>query len=227
MFIRSLGWNDFMSIHRRTIVKGAAWSLPVIAAATVVPAAAASGNPSCILATDRGNYNAAITVNGETSPPYTNVNPSGIPHYDVIPTNAHVQAVNTYTNTGTAAWPVGTQIWVEVSNNQRDLHINVLNVSGAYAYALGTPTIIESPGTAAGGYGTRYIYTTVAEIPAGQTITVDWEHYATTLNAWNGWYTMGRVIIGPELSCDGTTTVLSHLVTAGGDNTPDWYYVAR
>lgn len=44
--IRS-GGSPSRTIQRRTIVKGAAWSLPVFAAAVAVPMASASGTPAC------------------------------------------------------------------------------------------------------------------------------------------------------------------------------------
>ncbi|WP_052680376.1 hypothetical protein [Microbacterium azadirachtae] len=44
--IRS-GGSTSRTIQRRTIVKGAAWSLPVFAAAVAVPMASASGTPAC------------------------------------------------------------------------------------------------------------------------------------------------------------------------------------
>lgn len=219
--------SDNPVIMRRTVVKGAAWSVPVLAAAVAAPLAAAS-TPPCIPTEDAPLYNAELTVTAQTDP-YPNVNPTGTPHYDV-PLNTHVNATNTYTNTGSEPWPVGTQIWVEVSNNMRDLHASIVGVSGAFASSLGTPVYTAAPGSSTGGFGTRYVYTTIAEVPVGGSVTVDWEFWATTTHGWNGFYTLARVIIPATLSCDGTTTMLSRTSSTGSvpaPGSPAWYYVVR
>ena len=62
-----LGGSPSRPIQRRTIVKGAAWSLPVLAAAVAVPAHAASGTP-CVGATynSPGTYTYAVPAGRTT-----------------------------------------------------------------------------------------------------------------------------------------------------------------
>ncbi|PQZ86448.1 hypothetical protein CQ018_19005 [Arthrobacter sp. MYb227] len=53
------------SMNRRTIVKGAAWSVPVVALAVAAPSAAASGNP--VAATFWGTSATASVISGNTT----------------------------------------------------------------------------------------------------------------------------------------------------------------
>ncbi|QMU97310.1 hypothetical protein FVO59_08820 [Microbacterium esteraromaticum] len=192
------------------------------------PAGCEEPEPACIPLAERDKYQAVISTTPQTAG-FPNVAASGTPHYDV-PLNTHVVVENVYQNTGTEPWPVGTQIWVELSGNQRDLHAQIVGTSGTYASALGTPVYDEVPGGSSDPYGTRYVYTTVGEVPPGASITVTWEFWASTMNAWNGFYTLARVIIPPELSCENNgTSILRRLSVTGnvGGTTPAWYYVVR
>lgn len=117
-------------ISRRTIMKGAAWSVPVIAAAVATPMAAASGND---------------LVPALSGPISLSLNVLGLPV-------ASVSAVNTLTitNNGAAATPAsGTS--VNLTYNPSLLTLNIGPIAGVTVLGADGNYTLTLPSIAPGG----------------------------------------------------------------------------
>lgn len=103
---------------RRTILKGAAWTLPVVAVAAAAPLAAASdGEPPCLPIPEAEKSTLVITRVNSTSPsPVTTTTSTGgaVWHY---PANTLVTWTWTLQNTGTVAVPAGIRVRIQLGRN--------------------------------------------------------------------------------------------------------------
>lgn len=103
-------------LSRRTVVKGAAWSVPVIAAAVATPLASASVLNSDLVASFAGPITLGLTL-------------------PVVGNVASINTVNTLTvtNNGTTASPAGATVTVAY-----DSSLLTLNITGAGISVLGS-----------------------------------------------------------------------------------------
>ncbi|WP_146081105.1 hypothetical protein [Pseudoclavibacter sp. AY1H1] len=206
------------TVTRRSIVQGAAWSLPVIATAVAAPAYAAS---NCIPAANAGQYAYTISSTGARNFPRDNGLGSG--EYYRVPTNTNIAITTTFSYTGPQPLPVGSRITVSYADGARQITLGQTSISGAPAGSLTAPAsqTATSP---------SMVYTTTQPIPANTTITIT--SFARSANSINGNadYPLARVAL-PN-SCDGTS-LNSRLVVNGrsqsssatqGSGTPLWYY---
>ncbi|MEV8240038.1 hypothetical protein AB0O90_07380 [Microbacterium testaceum] len=151
-------------LPRRTVLAGAAWTIPVIATATIAPAASASGTLE--LAFDKSTYNgtACSTISGA----FVTATKNNIPQAGVSIT---VTLSNGYTFSGGAT----TTTDVSGANGQYTLpDISVPSIGGTISLqalagtATASATVTATPGPASVNY---YSYTGLTGIPTDAVVT--------------------------------------------------------
>ncbi|WP_022878632.1 hypothetical protein [Microbacterium sp. B19] len=151
-------------VARRTILAGAAWSIPVIATAAVAPAASASG--TLALAFNQASYTgtACSTITGAYVTATTNGTPTTGASITVTLSNGYTFAGGsaTYTSTSDASGRVSLPAISVPSIGGTSALQGVSGTASSSATATGTP----APATI-----TYYTYNNLGGIPATATIT--------------------------------------------------------
>lgn len=193
-------------VPRRTVLKGAAWSLPVIALATAVPAAAAS---TCTAVP--ADYIAAVSTAITSMPAYTNVTTSGLPARRYAPGTVYFRSTITYN--GPETLPAGAQIRLAFSlDYQRTWTFGISSVSGTGAAQLSGPTTASVGNT----LWARQYTTTTPTLP-GTTFIIDW--WAWTATSYNGSAPYGLTYWVPPTLCDDTVVLGGSSVGQGASRT--------
>lgn len=203
-------------VMRRTIVKGAAWSVPVLAAAVAAPMAAATTGPvlqtQCIGAADAS----ASYTTGPVTPPYdTQDHGDGRPEY-IYKQGQSYEMTTTMTITYSGALP----------SNISDLSFYVIGTNWFEWSLAGTPSITSSRGNIAYGShdelavadpsqrrGATSIYPVAtgsdAYVHPGDVITVTWNFTAHGPTSPIGVTGSGfAYAVGSMSSCSGTAVRL-------------------
>ncbi|WP_307362387.1 hypothetical protein [Microbacterium murale] len=193
------------AVSRRTVVKGAAWSLPIIAVATAVPAHAASLTCDDRLAA--GAFS-PLTVKTEvvSMPPYRTTTASGLPARNFA-TNTTMFMQSTVTYAGTEPLPAGGQITLALSlDNTRTWTVsNATPVTGGVY--LGAPTYDQSstgPINSGQNQTASVRYVTTAPLPPGAVITITWELNVTGSSGGSAPYAITRTRFTNPCSPTGT-----------------------
>lgn len=177
------------SPSRRNLVKGLAWSVPVVAVAVATPMAVAS--PKCLSASDvsRTYSNAPVTTPAASLAIASGQNPGYLCHQFTPGSTYTVRATATFTFSG--ASPTLTS----------GLRIRIGATASIVWTATGTPTAVSSAGNVTVAAISTPLPTPEAErtltlastsgpsglVNPGDTITVVWEMLATAPGAnWNG-----------------------------------------
>lgn len=181
-------------LPRRSLVKGAAWSIPVIAAAVATPYAAASAPCADQLAVP-GAYT-PLTVHTEMlgMPPYQLTTSSGL-LARAFATNSTIQFRSTITYAGTQSLPVGGQIILGLALDPTRTWTNHSATVTTGAALLDGGTYDQSPtGPINAGLNQQASirYLTVAPLTSGTTIVITWELSVTGSNAGSAPYAHTR-----------------------------------
>lgn len=204
------------TVTRRTIVQGAAWSIPVIATAVAAPAYAAS---QCIPAADASQYAYTVSMTGARNfnrdPQYTNETYR-------VPANTNIVLTTSFSYTGPQPLPVGTTIRVRWDDSIRQITLGQTSISGAPAGSLTSPAGVTSTNPS-------MTYTTTQSIPANTTITIT--SFARGVS-YNGNPSFPVAVIELPNSCSGTTLSSRFVVNGRSQSssatqtpgTPFWYY---
>jgi hypothetical protein len=179
---------------RRTVLKGAAWSIPVIAATVAAPAKAAS--LTCADKLSQTGYYAPLTVQTAITqmPPYRSITSSGLPAR-TFATNTTIFLRSTITYTGSEPLPAGGTITVAYSLDSTRVWTNsnaVATTGGAY---LTGPVYDQSPTgpiNAGRNQQASATFTTIAPLPPGTTIVITWQLSVTGSSNGSAGYAFTR-----------------------------------
>lgn len=164
-------------ISRRTIVKGAAWSLPVVAVAIATPMASASLSCEAQLAEPGAYTPFTVTTEVLEMPAYRETTTSGL-LARAFATNSTIKLRSTIMYAGSIALPAGGEITLALSLDPTRTWTNSNAVVTSGAAFLTAGVYDQSPtGPINTGWNQQAAvrYVTVAPLPQGATIIVDWE----------------------------------------------------
>lgn len=203
-----------LNLTRRTVVKGAAWSVPIVAAAVAAPMAAASVvQTQCI---DNSNIVLESTTTPVT-PPYQTTTSALNPGYDVY----RFQVGQAYEITTTTTITYGGTLPVSIA----DLTFSVIGTPWIDWTLTGTPTITSTRGNIALGSavnaapgevspqrsGRTTLIPTATDasdpyVHPGDTITITWNFIAHGPSQPIGGTGSGFAYTQSRVTCDGATT---------------------
>ncbi|WP_341975214.1 hypothetical protein [Microbacterium sp. LWO13-1.2] len=171
-------------ISRRTIVKGAAWSLPVVAVAIATPMASASLSCEAQLAEPGAYTPLTVTTDVLEMPEYRETTSSAL-LARALATDSTIKLRSTIVYAGSIALPVGGEITLALSLDPTRTWTNSSAVVTSGAAFLTAPVYDQSPtGPINTGWNQQAAvrYVTVAPLPQGATIIVDWQLSVTGSN---------------------------------------------
>lgn len=166
-----LGASANLTTSRRTLVRGAAWSLPVVAVAATAPAYAASacpattlvwstlGNGSVFSSTTVGAVTVTLTVSGVTNAPNnrtisttaTGGQNSNLRFYSGNADGSSQTATFAFTRTSTGAAVSVTNLtfsFLDVDSGGANWDDRVTVNTGGFAYVIQNPTYVQGTGAA-------------------------------------------------------------------------------
>lgn len=201
-------------VGRRTVVKGAAWSVPIIAAALGTPLAAASLTCEAQLA-QPGAY-APLTVSTEVleMPQYRETTSSGSLARAIAP-GSTIRLRSTISYAGTQPLPAGGEITLALSLDPTRTWTNSGATVTSGAAFVDAGTYDQSPtGPINTGQNQQAAirFLTVAALPQGTTITITWELSVIGSNAGSAPYAHTRTrFVNP---CDPAGTRIDRTLIA-------------
>lgn len=192
---------------RRSAIKGAAWSVPVIALSVAAPAASAS---TCVAS----DYVATLSTAVTSMPSYVTLPNGGTPLREYDPTGApYVHFQSTLTYNGPADLPAGARLTVAFAlDSVRVWSFGITSTSGTGVANLSGPTPVSITNT----QWAREFTTTAVTTP-GTTYIIDW--WARTGTNAGGSGTYGATYWHPGTVCDGALTLPRMLVAEGSTRT--------
>lgn len=129
------------TLSRRTVVKGAAWSVPVIAVSAAAPAMAASVAP-CPTIPDFGSFVWAIPASGQLNPSTGHTGPATV---------NGVSAAESILDGKTSAGPATVTVTTTLSLVAGTSYTLSFGVMGRFADGNGSPTTSQSLAVSVGG----------------------------------------------------------------------------
>lgn len=160
--------DEVISTSRRTLVRGAAWSVPVIAATTAAPAFAASpcpavtlswaalGNGTTFTSTTVGGVLVTLSVSGQTgaannrtvSTTLTGGQSSNLRFYSTDVNGSAQTATFSFTRDGKAVSVLNLGFsFLDIDSGGTNWNDNVSVATGGFAYVIANPTYVQGAGT--------------------------------------------------------------------------------
>ncbi|MBS2936462.1 hypothetical protein KDN32_01750 [Nocardioides sp. J2M5] len=165
--------DEVISTSRRTLVRGAAWSVPVIAATTAAPAFAASpcpavtlswaslGNGTTFSSTTVGGVLVTLTVSGQTgaannrtvSTTQTGGQTSNLRFYSTNALNSSQTATISFTRDGQPVSVLNLAFsFLDIDSGGTAWNDNVSVATGGFAYVIANTTYVRGAGTTANAF---------------------------------------------------------------------------